>query len=352
MPRGCAISLLVATSLFGTLLFLVAMTFIVFNESQTDLAALVRASRALRPDDPSAPNGSLVSLTGAVELEGSGLGDDMFLAPGDYLKVERIAEMYAWERIESHKDSNDRPVYKDREIWTRTTSGLNYFNNPDMQFEGATFTADQAHIAGIRIDPSKAFLPVIKDLPLTQDLLLANTQGTIKDGVLYVGTASPNNPKIGDMRVRYRVVRNPQTMTIFGAFERDALVGYEAPDGQIIYDMLVGDRETALRAYSDIQVVSNWIVRIVIVLMLWFGLLLLSYASRRLVAWPQALGISIGSVMLATLVSIVLVVLTFGSLWLSSGSLTAFWSAMGVAFIMLLALIVYLRNQRLAQIPV
>jgi hypothetical protein len=352
MPRGCAISLLIATSIFGALLSLVAMTFIVFNESQSDLPALVCESRVLRPDDPSAPNGSLVSLTGAVELEGQGVGDDMFLAPGNYLKVERIAEMYAWERTKSHEDSQGRTVYKDRKIWTRTTSGLNYSGNPDMQFKGATFSADKAHIAGIRIEPSKADLPLLRDLPLTQELLLANTQGTIKDGVLYVGTASPNSPKIGDMRVSYRVVPNNQTMTIFGAFESGSVVGYEAPDGQIIYDILVGDRETALQAYSDIQVLTNWIMRLLIVAMLWFGLLLLSYASRRLVAWPQALGISIGSVKLATLVSVVLVALSFGSLWLSGGSLTAFWGALSIVLLMVLAAIVKLRNQRIGQFPV
>jgi hypothetical protein len=94
------------------LLTLVALTFIGFNERQVDLAGLVRASPVVRPDDPGAADGALISLTGVVELEGAGLGDGLFLAPGNYLEVERTVEMYAWEEYKSHEDSQGRPVYK------------------------------------------------------------------------------------------------------------------------------------------------------------------------------------------------------------------------------------------------
>lgn len=331
MPRGCAIALLAATSLFGALLLLVALTFMVFNERQVDLASLVRASRAVRPDDPGAPQGALVSLTGVVELDGAGVGDRLFLAPGKYLKVERIVEMYAWEERKSHEDSQGRPVYQRRKIWTRTTSGLGYVNNPEMPFKGTTITAETAKIGAVQLDPTVIDLPLPVELPLTREELLPGVKGTIQDGILYVDTASPSRPGIGDMRVRYEVVPSNRLVTVFGAMERDRMVAYQATDGQKIYDMLTGDRETALSDYGTVQVLANWMIRLGTAAAIWFGLLLLFYSSRRLVAWPQALGISTGSVRLASLTGLALVVLSVGSLWLSSGSLLVFGATLGLA---------------------
>lgn len=331
MPRGCAIALLVAAGLFGALLTLAALTFIVFNERQTDLASLVRASRAVRPDDPAGAGGALVSLTGVVEVEGAGLGDGLFLAPGSYLAVERTVEMYAWEEYKSHEDSQGRPVYRRRKIWTRTTSGLGSVSNPTMPFKGATMTAKAARIGEVRIDPAAADLPLPAGLPLTRDLLLPGVDGTIQDGVLYVGTASPSRPDIGDLRVSYRVVASGRLVTVFAALQGDRMVAYQAADGQAIYDMLAGDRETALSDFGAVQVIANWMVRLCAAAAIWFGLLLLFYSSRRLVAWPRALGITTGSVRLATLAGLALVALSIGSLWLSGGSLLAFGAALGLA---------------------
>lgn len=331
MPRGCAIALLIATSIFGALLTLVALSFVVFNERQSDLASLVRASRVVRPDDPGAADGALVSLTGVVELEGAGLGDEQFLAPGNYLKLERTVEMYAWEEYKSHEDSQGRPVYRRRKIWTRTTAGLGHVSNPAMPLKGATMTAAAARIGEVRIDPGAADLPLPDGLPLTRDLLLPGVQGTIQDGVLYVGAASPSRPDIGDLRVSYRAVPAGRLVTVFAALAGDRMVAYQAADGQAVYDMLAGDRETALRDFGAVQVIANWMVRLLAAAAIWFGLLLLFYASRRLVAWPRALGITAGSVRLASAAGLALVGLALGSLWLSGGSMLAFGAALGVA---------------------
>ncbi len=77
--------------------------------------------------------------------------------------------------------------------------------------------------------------------------------------------------------------------------------------------------------------IANWIVRQGAAAAIWFGLLLLFYSSRRLVAWPRMLGVDTGSVQLASVTGLVLVGLSIGSLWLSGGSLLVFGATLGLA---------------------
>src|SRR5688572_28365402 len=87
VPRGCVITLLVLSTLSGLMLALTAMAVIILNETQADVAGLARESRAIRRDDPTAAPAELVSLTGTIGIHPP-LGDEQFLAPGQYLFVE------------------------------------------------------------------------------------------------------------------------------------------------------------------------------------------------------------------------------------------------------------------------
>src|SRR5262245_13200210 len=109
---------------------LLSMGVIILNERQADIAKLARESRVVQPDDPAAPSNTLVSVTGTIETDQAGLGDGEYLVPGDYLLLERSVEMYAWEKYERGKDSNGRPEYEERKVWTRSPSLIR--NNPSM----------------------------------------------------------------------------------------------------------------------------------------------------------------------------------------------------------------------------
>ncbi len=318
MPRGCAIALLAATSVFGALLALVAMAFIVVNETQVDLAKIARESRLVHPDEPSAPTGELVSLTGTIAVDGT-LGDDMFLVPGTYLRVERIVEIYAWEKFRQGEDANGKPRYKQRRVWTRSPESM--LGNPRMPFKGTTVTASSAHIGEVRITPQAAELPSAENLPLTKELLLPGVDGRIQEGYLYIGSGSISRPSTGDLRVSYFIVPDRQFVTVFASLDGTDMVPYQAADGRGIYKVMVGDRETALRDLGAIQVIAAWMVRLVASGSVWFGLLLLFYGSRRLVDWPKLIGISIGSVRLASVLGLSTVILSILGLWLSQGNM-------------------------------
>lgn len=328
MPRGCAIALLALASFAGLILALLAMAFIVFNETQVDFAALARASRIVRPDDPAAPSGALISLTGTIAVD-EPLGDGQILAPGGYLYLERIVEMYAWERYRDGEDSDGKPRYDERRVWTRSPdAGLR--DNPPMPFRGLELTAPAAQIGAAQLDPREAELPIPDRLDLQQGHLAPGVTGVLKDGYLYIGSGPTSRPRIGDIRVSYHVVPDRQIVTVFASLERDRLVPYQAADGRAILKVMAGERDVALRDLGAIQVIADWIVRLVAVGALWLGLLLLFAGSRRLFDWPGLLGISAGSSRLATVLGLSTGVLAMLSLWLSGGSLLALAAALAV----------------------
>jgi hypothetical protein len=342
VPRGCAVAIFAALCLFGTLLVLLALGFIILNETQVDLARLARASRAIRADDPSAPPKALVSLTGNLAAD-SALGDDAFLAPGAYLQVERIVEMSVWQEYKDHEDSNGKPVYERRQIWSRSTSGLGHVHNPEMLLKGATITAEAARIGDIQIDPRAADLPLRHKLELRKELLLAPAQGTTQDDWLYVGKGTPRRPQIGDLRIAYAVVPSNQLVTVFGSLEGSRMVAYQAQDGRAILRVIEGDRQAALQELGAVQVIAGWIIRLCAAAATWFGLLLLFYASRRLFAWPRALGISTGSARLAAAVGLPLVAIAIASLLASAGNMLALAASLGAAALLAAALLVWRR---------
>jgi hypothetical protein len=329
MPRGCAVAILAALSLFGALLILLALGFIIVNEGQVDLARIARDSRAVHPGDPSAQPGALVSLTGVLEAEGGPIGDGRFLTPGAYLRVERVVEMYAWEEYKAYEDSNGRPVYRDRKIWARSLSGLGHVSNPSKALDDLTASVEAARIGAVAIDPRAADLPSSERLALREDMLLPGVKGAIENDQLYVGAGTPRRPEIGDLRITYYVVPSGRLVTVFAALEGERMVAYQAADGRAIYKVIEGDREAALRELGAVELIGAWLVRVCATAAIWFGLLLFFYSSRRLVAWPKALGITAGSARLASAVGLPLAVIAIVSLWQSGGSLLALAAALG-----------------------
>jgi len=335
VPRGCAISLLALVATAGIALALLAMAFLVVNETQVDVAQLARESRAIRPDDPAARPGELVSLTGTIDVN-TPLGDGLLLAPGQYLTVERIVEMYAWDEERAGEDGDGRPRYKQRKVWTRSPErGL--LSNPPMPFKGGTFTAGEARIGEVVIPLKGADLPLATGLALQERHLLPGTHGRIEDGYLYIGVGSLAWPRVGDLRVSYKVVAADQLVTVFAALDGGRMAPYPAADGQAILRVVAGEREAALRDVGAVQQIAGWIVRLVAGAALWLGLLLLLAGSRRLVPWPRWLGVTLSSARLAALLGLPTVLLTVGSLWLSQGSLAVLAAMLGAEALVLLA---------------
>jgi hypothetical protein len=327
LPRGCALALLALASLTGLVLTLTAIAFIVVNETQVDLAALARTSQALHPDDPAARPGELISLTGEIAAD-EPLGDGLLLAPGRYLFVERIVEMYAWERYRNGEDDNGRPRYDERRVWTRSPErGLR--SNPELPYSSATVVAPVAHIGAVRLDPRAAELPTAQRLELRQEHLAPGARGVFEGGYLYVDSVTIARPQIGDLRVSYHVVPDQQVVTVFASLEGEQIVPYQAADGRSVLKVLVGDRETALRDLGAVQLIVGWLVRLVASGALWLGLLMLLAGSRRLFDWPRLLGIATSSTLMATVLGVGTALLMVASLWLTRGSLVALAAVLG-----------------------
>ncbi|MDP9309331.1 MAG: hypothetical protein M3R24_00290, partial [Chloroflexota bacterium] len=91
-------------ALVGLGLFLGSFALLWYNEGRVNLAIIVQDSvpisaTAAQP----ALEGKLVAATGTLASKET-LGDT-FLHPGDYLMLQRVVEMYAWEDTAGERDT-------------------------------------------------------------------------------------------------------------------------------------------------------------------------------------------------------------------------------------------------------
>lgn len=170
----------------GVGLFFLSFVVLWKNEGCVDYAKVAEKAVAVKADavDKSA-EGKFVSVTGKLSTNEK-LEDKELLQPGNYVRLERKVEMFAWvehKRTEQEKKLGGkkvtREIYSYEKDWTSDPGSPNKFaepkghENPALPLASETFTAAKSMVGAYPFNSSEASLPAGKPLKLSDELLKA-----------------------------------------------------------------------------------------------------------------------------------------------------------------------------------
>lgn len=273
-------------ALFGVLLFLLSFVVLWMNEGRTDISRIAENSLPVNASTvDSSAEGKFVAISGVLESSEK-LGDPSYLAEGNYLALNRSVEMYAWvERAKSEKKKNTggsestTTEYTYAKDWTSSPASSSNFKdpagheNPQLTIEGQSYKVKTAQVGAYSIDPSRISLPSASQLTLTPEMVLEK-KSTLEGNKLYLGKATPAEPKVGDTRISYSALPNSINVTAFGQQQGSSLVPYSEGDSQL-YTVYQDTRDGAIATMRSSYKTIGWILRLVGFLMMWFGLSML-----------------------------------------------------------------------------
>ncbi len=291
--------------LIGIILFIASFVVLWMNEGSIDISEVIANSAVdISAETVDTVNErALVSVTGTLSSTEK-LGDPTFLNPGDYLKLSRSVEMWAW--VEKSESKTEKKVGGGEETvtryyyvteWTSMPANSSSFHdknpeytNPPMKYQSETFYVNEAKVGVYPVDIRTMSLPGGSNVTLeSSSLVYGSGTGAKLDGgyifipatpTYYYGPSSSlGSPKVGDTRVKYTALPNNINVTAFGMLESGKLVSYTATkklkrDAKI-YHARMGTKEEAIATLSGEHKMKGWILRIVGFMLMWFGLGLL-----------------------------------------------------------------------------
>lgn len=228
--------------------------------------------------DP-ANDGRLVHLVGRADTRDI-VRDPDFGVSANAIRLVRTTEMYQWKEHEQ-TETRDKPGGGREEIrnytyyktWSGSEIGSGAFHsssaptNPGrVPFPSTSFTARSVTLGAFTLPRALVEeMKVEQPLAATAEADPAVPRGTnmrrVSDG-FYRGR-DPAAPEIGDVRVRFGVVR-PQVVTVI-ARQQDASFGpYQTRAGDALQMLEAGPHEAAamFRAAAVVNRVLTWVVRL------------------------------------------------------------------------------------------
>lgn len=168
----------------GGLLFFASFWVLWMNEGRVDLSEVARQSAIAKADSvDKAQEGKFISVTGELKVEGK-IDDPDYLAPGEYIRLERQAEMYAWfekkstekkKKVGGSKEIKETYTYEKK--WTDEPWPPSKFQypkdheNPPLTVESKSWSATKAQVAAYPFKPEGASLPSGEQLRISDDML-------------------------------------------------------------------------------------------------------------------------------------------------------------------------------------
>ncbi len=287
--------------LVGIVLFFGSFAVLFLNEGRVDLSKYARLSAVMdinsRPANVT--NGQIVSLNGVVNSSET-IGDGLFLKNGKYLEVFRKAEMYAWvehRRSETHKDavgggSTTVTTYSYAKEWT-DEPGKSFHKsgheNPEMEIKSATKRVNEIKMGLYKIPTAGLDLPAEESIsPISPELVnlkvnIGSGRNEISGDYIYNGKGGIDTPRLGDLRVSYRVLKSGFTGTAFGSIDPEniTLKPFSVGNKRIVdklfgklYRIFNSDRQAAIQTLHSEFSTLGWILRLTGFIMMWLGIFL------------------------------------------------------------------------------
>jgi hypothetical protein len=273
--------------LFGIVLFFGAFIVLWQTEGRTDMSRIAAQSIPISAATvDSSTDGQFVAATGRLTIE-EPVGDPDYLAAGNYVRLERQVEMYAWversrsrtERERGGGETTTTEYYYER-TWTRNPPDSSSFRqpsgheNPTLTVSSQSFTSGIARVGAYAIAANNINFPSGRNVRLTEAMLLSGNH-RLQGDYVYLGSGSLQQPAVGDVRISYRAVLADIEVTVFAKQEGNWLVPYFDRDGNQMYRAFEGSREAGIAAMSSEYRIAGWLGRGAGFLMMWVGLSLI-----------------------------------------------------------------------------
>lgn len=273
--------------LLGIVLFFASFGVLYWNEGRIDLSKIAKKAEVVSAEQIDASkNGVFASISGAVTSEGM-LGDGLYLVPGNYLSISRIAEIYAWEE-ESKSETKTNTggsettttTYTYKKDWTTNPQDSSDFQevagheNKTQTQTDASMQVESVKVGVWAVDGGEVDLPGGDPLTLNAERVTLPAGAKISGEYIYLNGADPALPDVGDERVKYSALMPGFDGTIFGEVEGASgkVAPYTDKDGNGFYRIFEGGRDEALATMHGEYVMMLWIFRLVGFMMMWIGL--------------------------------------------------------------------------------
>ena len=240
--------------------------------------------------DP-ANEGRLVHLTGHADTAET-LRDPDFGVTANAIRLVRTTEMYQWQEHEK-SETRDKlgggketvTTYTYHETWSERAIDAGSFHqssshaNPGpIPYASTAFVAKTVTLGAFIL--SRPLVEEMKEgtaLPVTEARAATRPRTT---GVRLVGDGyyrgrDPASPAIGDVRVRFSVVR-PQTVSVVARQSGTSFAPYQTRAGDALLMLEAGPRsaQSMFRSAALVDRVLTWILRAVGFVLLFAGVLL------------------------------------------------------------------------------
>jgi hypothetical protein len=305
--------------------------------------------------DP-ANEGKLVHFSGQAKTD-EVLADPEFGVSAAALRLRRDVEMYQWyEKSETRENTGGSSTttytygkkWSDSPIDSSDFKEAGHTNPSDMRVMSADMPAKSAKLGDFDLsleiirehvdawdDASAAAGSMTVKLP-------ADLRSTVKPNGegFYLGN-DPGNPNVGDLKIAYRVVKSPQTMSIVARQVGRGFAAFatKAGDEILLTAMTAMEARAMFKSAEESNTTLTWILRGVGWFVMMFGIFLVLRPISMVANFIPFAGsmVSFGALLLASIVSTGLSLVTVALAWIAArpllGSLilAAALSALAVA---------------------
>ena len=269
-------------AIFGLGFFVASFFILWLNEGRINYGEVAQDSQAVSAATINTGlEGQFVAASGDLTSQ-EVIGDPVFLKPAEYIQLNRVVEMYAWEEHQE-TDDEDYTTYEYRPEWTEfpeDSSQFEYsgYDNPPMQFQSQTYTVSDAKVGAYLIDPRALTYPAAEPLDLNIEALdeeLSDYEDVTNTGnFLYIGNQNITDPDIGDLRIHFTIIPQTSNVTLFGQVAGNSILPYRVEEGDSLYRLFFINRESAIQQMEQEYSTALWFTRIGGFAMMWCGMFL------------------------------------------------------------------------------
>ncbi len=326
--------------LIGLLLFVIAFPLLFWNEGRAvkqfkslkELGAHV-VPVASAPIDPG-NEGKPVHVTGKADTEAV-LTDPVFALSANALKLDRVVEMYQWQETSQRRTekktgggSETTTTYSYNKTWSESAINSANFHqregheNPGtMPYQSHRLVADNVTLGAFRLSSSlvgriRSYEPLPVEAATTLPEAIRET-ARMHDAGLYFG-ADPITPAIGDVRVRFNVVK-PTEVSVIARQTGDTFTPYTAKTGKSNELLQVGVHtpDDMIQQAQDMNRKLTWILRLVGFVLMVAGLNMIFRPLSVLADVLPILGniVGAGTGLIALLLAAILSLITVSIAW-------------------------------------
>jgi hypothetical protein len=283
--------------LIGIVLFIISFPLLFWNEWRAvDTATALEAGKGavveadVKTLDP-AKDGKEVHVTGEATTQET-LSDPVFDISLNALRLSRSVEMYQWKedvKTETKKKlgggEEEVKTYTYSKEWSSGYNDSSKFDtpqghtNPPKPYDNEVWRARQVKLGAFDL-PERLADEIGGDekLPVTSSAENKFPPGTqvMADGRLYLGK-NPTSPEVGDMRVEFKVVKPPRTVSVLARQGGKTFEPYQVKGATFTIYRLMDGQKAADEMFKQMEgenTMLTWILRLVGFILMAVGIFL------------------------------------------------------------------------------